>query len=263
MATSEKRRTAFAFLLLLISGVVAGGLVSAFIGFAELHPNWPVHFRDLAWRYFSLERFASYGFGLTIAFALIWGLTNYYIHRRTGAPLSGLLLGDGIRFLAAAPVVAALVAFGPISGRPGFLNDVGLLYLVLLAWKLHPFLKAAIASPAPIRRRDVWIAVLAIGLGFFLLDHPRPLDGDEPHYLVYADSLMRDRDADLSNNYDPRITGRFSNEPDSGRPDRRRHESRDGKKLSSPVPLSGLAGLDPAGLRRWPEPAARRWSCCC
>ncbi len=210
MATSEKRRTAFAFLLLLISGVVAGGLVSAFIGFAELHPNWPVHFRDLAWRYFSLERFASYGFGLTIAFALIWGLTNYYIHRRTGAPLSGLLLGDGIRFLAAAPVVAALVAFGPISGRPGFLNDVGLLYLVLLAWKLYPFLKAAIASPAAIRRRDVWVAVLAIGLGFFLLDHPRPLDGDEPHYLVYADSLMRDRDTDLSNNYDPRITGRFA-----------------------------------------------------
>ena len=99
--------------------------------------------------------------------------------------------------------------------------------------------------------------MLAIGLGFFLLDHPRPLDGDEPHYLVYADSLMRDRDADLSNNYDPRITGRFANGPDSRRPDRRRHESGDGKKLSPPVPLSGLAGSDPAGLCRWPAPAAR------
>ncbi|MGD1001739.1 MAG: hypothetical protein ABSA67_13685 [Candidatus Brocadiia bacterium] len=211
MATSEKRRAAFAYLLVLVSGVVAGALVSAFLGFAELHPAAPVHFRDLAWRYISLDRFARYGIGLTVAFTLIWGLTNYYIHRRTGAPLSGLLLWDGIRFLAGAPLIAALVAFGPISGRPRFLNDVGLLYLVLLAWKLYPFLKAALFSRASVRRRDVWIAVLAIGLGFFLLDHPRPLDGDEPHYLVYADSLMRDRDADLRNSYDSRITGRFAN----------------------------------------------------
>jgi hypothetical protein len=211
MPTSEKRRTAFAFLLVLISGAVAGGLVSAFLGFAELHPTAPVHFRDLAWRYISLDQFAWYGSGLTVAFSLIWGLTNYYIHRRTGAALSGLLLVDGIRFLAGAPLVAALVAFGPISGRPLFLNDVGLLYLVVLAWKLYPFLKAAFLSPAPVRRRDVWFAVLAIGLGFFLLDHPRPLDGDEPHYLVYADSLMRARGADLSNSYDPRTTGRFAN----------------------------------------------------
>ena len=170
-----------------------------------------MHFRDLAWRYISLGRFAGYAIVLTVAFTLIWGLTNGYIHRRTGAPLSGLLLWDGIRFLVGAPLVAALVAFGPISGRPLFLNNVGLLYLALLAWKLYPLLKAAFLSAAPVRRRDVWIAVLAISLGFFLLDHPRPLDGDEPHYLVYADSLMRDRDADLRNNYDPRITGRFAN----------------------------------------------------
>jgi hypothetical protein len=211
MATSEKLRNAFALLLVLLSGVIAGALVSAFLGFAELHPVAPVHFRDLAWRYFSLGRFAGYGIGLTVAFTLIWGLTNGYIHRRTGAPLSGLLLGDALRFLVGAPLVAALVAFGPISGRPLFLNDVGLLYLLLLAWKLRPFLQAAFLSSAPVRRRDVWTAALAIGLGFFLLDHPRPLNGDEPHFLVYADSLMRHRDADLSSSYDPRITGRFFN----------------------------------------------------
>jgi hypothetical protein len=210
MATSEKLRSALALLLVLISGAIAGALVSAFLGFAELHPIGPVHFRDLAWRYFLLGRFVRYGLGLAAAFTLIWGLTNLYIHRRTGAPLSGLLMVDGIRFLVGAPIVAALVAFGPISGRPLFLNDVGLLYLLLLAWKLRPFLQAAFSTSAPVRRRDVWIATLAIGLGFFLLDHPRPLDGDEPHYLVYADSLMRDRGADLGNSYDPRISGRFS-----------------------------------------------------
>jgi hypothetical protein len=218
MAGSEKRRVVFAFLLVLLSGAIAGGLVSAFRGFVALHPIAPVHFRDLAWRYFSFARFTRYATGLTAAFALIWGLTNYYIHRRTGAPLSGLLLLDGIRFLLGAPPVAALVAFGPTSGRPLFLNGVGLLYLALLAWKLHPFLKAALLSPAPaagkpasIRRRDVWFAAMAVGLGFFLLDHPRSLNGDEPHYLVYADSLMHGRGADLGGSYDPRITGRFFN----------------------------------------------------
>jgi hypothetical protein len=211
MANSEKRRRVIAFLLVLISGAVAGGLVSAFLGFAALHPTASVHFRNLAWRYFSLDRFAWYGTGLAVAFTLIWGLTNCYIHRRTGEPLSGLLLLDGIRFLVGAPLVAALVAFGPTGGRPLFLSNVGLLYLLVLAWKLRPFLEAAFLSPAPIRRRDVWIAVLAVGLGFFLLDHPRSFTGDEPHYLVYADSLMRDRSADLSHSYDPRITGRFFN----------------------------------------------------
>jgi hypothetical protein len=211
MADSEKHRRAFALALVLISGAIAGGLVSAFLGFAELHPIAPVHFRDLAWRYFSFERFVLYGAALTVVFTLIWGLTNYYIHRRTGAALSGLLVWDGIRFVVAAPLVAALVAFGPPGGRPLFLNSVGLLYLVVLAWKLHPFLKAAFFSATPVRRRDVFAAALALGLGFFLLDHPRPLDGDEPHYLAYADSLMRDRDADVGNNYDPRITGRFFN----------------------------------------------------
>ncbi len=211
MTGSERRCRALAFLLVLISGAIAGGLVSAFIGFVQVHPIAPVHFENLAWRHFSLDRFVGYGTALTVAFTLIWGLTNWYIHQRTGAPLSGLLLRDGIRFLVAAPLVAALVAFGPTGGRPLFLNNLGLLYLVVLAWKLHPFLKAALFSPAPIRRRDVCIAVLAIGLGFFLLDHPRPLNGDEPHYLVYADSLMHGRGADLGGSYSPRVTGRFFN----------------------------------------------------
>ena len=243
MANSEKRRRAFAFLLVLISGAIAGGLVSAFLGFAELHPIAPVHFRDLAWRYFSLARFAWYGTGLTVVFTIIWGLTNFYIHRRTGAPLTGLLLVDGIRFLLAAPLVAALVAFGPTGGRPLFLNNVGLLYLVLLAWKLRPFLQAALFSSAPVRRRDVWIAVLAVGLGFLLLDHPRPLNGDEPHYLVYADSLMRDRDADVGNNYDPRITGRFFN---ALTPDGQTvvvTDSRTGKSFLRPYHYPGLPVL--------------------
>jgi hypothetical protein len=211
MTQSEKRRIPLAFLLLLSSGIIAGGLDAAFRGFVAVHPIAPVHFRDLTWRYVSPGRFLECAAGLTGAFALVWWLTNRYIHRRTGAPLPGLLLLDSVRFLLAAPLVGALVAFGPTGGRPLFLNGVGLLYLALLAWKLLPFLKAAFFSPAPIRRRDVWIAVLAIGLGFFLLDHPRPLDGDEPHYLVYSDSLMRGRGADLSRSYDPNITCRFSN----------------------------------------------------
>ena len=160
-----------------------------------------------------------------------------------------------------APLVAALVAFGPISGRPLFLNDVGLLYLALLAWKLYPLLKAAFLSAAPVRRRDVWIAVLAISLGFFLLDHPRPLDGDEPHYLVYADSLMRDRDADLRNNYDPRITGRFANgltcamaRPSSSRIRRR------GKVFCARITIP--ACRLPCWATPQPAPVAQNWPCC-
>ena len=113
--------------------------------------------------------------------------------------------------------MGALAAFGPADGRPDFLTTVGLLYLAVLAWKLFPMLKAVLSGD-PIRRRDVLAAVLAIGLGLFVLDHPRRLDGDEPHYLVFADSLLHGGGADLGGSYDGRVTARFFRGRSSGTP---------------------------------------------
>src|ERR1700730_15561202 len=46
------------------------------------------------------------------------------------------------------------------------------------------------------------IPVYATLMVFLAKTHKLPLDGDEPHYLIMADSLVTDGDLDLKNNYE-------------------------------------------------------------
>jgi len=199
-------------IIVLLGGVLAGTVAAAFAARIERSAVVRHGFQDLAWGDLSFARAAVWCLWLVPLFLLIWLATNYYVHRRTGGALYGLLLRDAPCFLAGAPLVGALVAFGPADGRPDFLTTVGLLYLAVLVWKFFPMLKAVLSGD-PIRLRDVLAAVLAVGLGLFVLDHPRRLDGDEPHYLVFADSLLHGRGADLGGSYDGRVTARFFRGP--------------------------------------------------
>ena len=149
------------------------------------------------------------GFWLAPGLLLVWFLTSYYVHRRTGASLGDLLFEDGLPFLVLAPLIGVFLAFGPGQRRPRMLDAAGMIFLAALAWKLRPLLRAALFSGGTVRRRDVFIAVLAISIGLFVLDHPRPLDGDEPHYLMITNSLWRDGDVDLTNDYRQRAYAPF------------------------------------------------------
>ena len=77
------------------------------------------------------------------------------------------------------------------------------------------------------RRHSGWIAFYAVLSLLLLLPHvfstrwseqnvglARVYSGDEPHYLVQINSLARDRDFDISNNYDWALAGA----DDAGRP---------------------------------------------
>lgn len=54
-----------------------------------------------------------------------------------------------------------------------------------------------------------FLIALAVYLGAYLIMRPVTTTADEPHYLLYAYSLVHDRDADLRNNYEEGHVGKF------------------------------------------------------
>ena len=100
----------------------------------------------------------------------------------------------------------ALVWTGPLAWLPI------LLALVLAA---TPAIRARVASlsavvASPARATTVAAAVtLAVGLITAMALAPRLLDGDEPHYLIITESLLRDGDLRIENNHDRRDYAAF------------------------------------------------------
>ena len=69
----------------------------------------------------------------------------------------------------------------------------------------------SIPTPGALGARALAVAAIPIAatlILFFARLHLLPIDGDEPHYLAMAHSLLNDRDLDLRNNYE--TDGRYS-----------------------------------------------------
>ncbi len=123
--------------------------------------------------------------------AALGGLVALALLARAAGPGAGRLL------LAAAPPVVAVVAGLTLPGVGG-LSGPPILAVVLAA------AAAALAAAAP--RWSGWaflpvVAALYLGVAARVQHEVGP-QGDEPHYLMVADSLWRDHDLDLSRDYE-------------------------------------------------------------
>ncbi len=104
------------------------------------------------------------------------------------------------------PLVPAVAGFGaPLLFFSGY--TVGLLFVILLGWTSRDLLARAPAM-AP-------LSVFLISLAFFVfvgrhLPGPAGPQGDEPHYLLIAESLLQDGDIDLKNQFDERAFSKFT-----------------------------------------------------
>lgn len=145
-----------------------------------------------------------------------------------------------IALLACASLALPLVVFRGTTLRRYLAFEIGSWGLVLMAWRLAPpadfyfatiavaVVKLAAFSVVLAVGRDVrWSAtraavVTAIVFAFVVPSQMRtPIDGDEPFYLLVTESLVRDHDFDLANQYrDLRhsATGRVDLVPQPGDP---------------------------------------------
>ncbi|HVR42197.1 MAG TPA: hypothetical protein VMS56_02030, partial [Thermoanaerobaculia bacterium] len=151
---------------------------------------------------------------LLASFALLMAVGPYWFFRRTGRRY---LVWD----------VGSWLAIGALIGGAGSIGIAiapSLLLAVVIGTKLAVF---AIALVLLGREEERWSANAAalFSLAVFLLVGTEslqwPLDGDEAYYVLVAESILRDGDLDLRNQYaalERSITGRLDLGPQAGDP---------------------------------------------
>lgn len=130
-----------------------------------------------------------------VAAFLVWGLGRDVNVRP--------FLGMGVGLL---PFVPAITGFGaPLLFFSGY--TMGLLFAILLGGTARDLL-AKLPATGP-------FSVVMISFAFFLLvgralPGPAGPQGDEPHYLLIAESLLKDGDVDLLNQFEQRAFSKFT-----------------------------------------------------
>ena len=116
---------------------------------------------------------------------------------------SGPFLWMGVGLL---PLVPAITGFGaPLLFVSSY--TMLLVFAILLGWTTRDLIK-------DLPRLEP-LSVLLISFAFFLfvgrfLPGPAGPQGDEPHYLLIAESLIKDGDVDLKNQFDERAFSKFT-----------------------------------------------------
>lgn len=129
------------------------------------------------------------------AAAMVWALGTVANVRPMIAMALGLL-----------PLVAAATGVAPLLLVFSGYTDV-LLFAILLAVTTRDL---AARAPALTPRFTVPVAFVFFVLVGRFLPGPAGPQGDEPHYLLIAESLLRDGDVDLKNQFDERAFSKFT-----------------------------------------------------
>ena len=130
-----------------------------------------------------------------LASAAVWQLGRFV--------LAGPFLWMGAGLL---PLVPAITGFGaPLLFFSNY--TMVLVFAMVLGWTTRDLIK-------DLPRLEP-VSVLLISFAFFLvvgrfLPGPAGPQGDEPHYLLIAESLIRDGDVDLKNQFDERAFSKFT-----------------------------------------------------
>lgn len=104
------------------------------------------------------------------------------------------------------PLAAAITGIAPLLLAFSGYTDV-LLFAILLAITTRDL---AARAPALTPRFTVPVAFMFFILVGRFLPGPAGPQGDEPHYLLIAESLLRDGDVDLKNQFDERAFSKFT-----------------------------------------------------
>lgn len=121
------------------------------------------------------------------------------------------------RLLGAAWLVVAL--HSPRLGLPGVERAIFAAFVLLVAWRVAALLPALARRLARGRTRSLAGLALAAGLALLpWIDAVASPDGDEPYFLLLAESLARDGDFDLRNQYAEEAWRRFGERPISPQP---------------------------------------------
>lgn len=137
---------------------------------------------------------------LRIVLALLAGLFVYGLGRRHNvAAFVGMALG-------LLPLVPALSGFG--SGLLFFSAFSMVLIAGILMGAASPQIIHRLRSPRPLTATLGAFAFFLL-VGRFLPGPAGP-QGDEPHYLLIAESLLQDRDVDLKNQFEERAFSKFT-----------------------------------------------------
>ena len=142
--------------------------------------------------------------------------------------------------LAAGILLLAWVLSRRIIGFDPYLATVTLAVLLLCAFCGHVALGKNVKWSA---NRAALIAAIVYGLGIHSMTR-LPIDGDEPYYLLVTESIVRDFDFDLTNQYrelDTSETGRSDLVPQPG--DSERHSHHEPLLSLLMVPGYALGGL--------------------
>lgn len=137
---------------------------------------------------------------IEIASALLGALVVWLLGRTVGVrPFVGMMAGLLPLIPACAGLAVPLLFFSNYT--------MALVFAVLLGWAARDLVSG-------IPDLEPW-SVFLIALLFFLLvgrflPGPAGPQGDEPHYLLIAESLLKDGDVDLKNQFDERAFSKFT-----------------------------------------------------
>lgn len=141
----------------------------------------------------------------------------------------GLLAAVGVALGAERPgldepaAVAAAVLFALHHGRLGFPGTERLAVIALFAVVALRVVRLAPALARSLAPRPRWLPLAAVPLAVYLMvmawsDAARAPDGDEPYYLLLAESLATDFDVDLADEYAGEVWKRIGPRPIAPQP---------------------------------------------
>jgi hypothetical protein len=135
-----------------------------------------------------------------VAFAIAAAVFVWFLGNRVSVrPF--LLVGTGLL-----PFVPAMTGFAPIL--LAFSGETTLLIFVMLTTVCSRHLLSGLREIGPVAAFTISFAFFAL-VGRYLPGPAGP-QGDEPHYLLIAESLLRDGDVDLANQFEQMAYSKFT-----------------------------------------------------
>jgi hypothetical protein len=181
-----------------------------------------------SWTYFYFNFFHLklfwYLLGGLSALTIFWLLYSWILSLRTGINFPICLYSDARTYLPCYLLLLNWLSFRYALYKPGYLLPSVVLMFILI--RKYRFLRRAFAplalfplpsiSPSPrLRRVIIPILIFLFSTGFYLslsaklLSPLHVLVGDEPSYLMITDSISKDGDVRLNNNYREKAYLRF------------------------------------------------------
>jgi hypothetical protein len=206
-------------LILAIALIVSASVVSAFL-FSALNSSkthqskedvvYPYKYfiYHVTFRSVTLESTARATPIFLAGYVALWLAGGLYVSRMRRTPLIGALYRDSFAFILSFCVPFILASDYRTSGLTQ-LSAMRAVFVVFAVWKITPPALAAIRWPVRRRALHVFGISLCIFLAAGFCDYSRHISGDEPHYLIIADSMLEDGDLDVRNNYESQSYHRY------------------------------------------------------